>query len=172
MARVVEVYLGARVRQHVVIFFSEIFVRLRRDDGFNFADGDVFNLRVRHEGTSGDTRAEADNQDRFRIGMQQRGQMPQHSLQAHVLRFGGGFHLTAHVKINGAAFPARPGGRGIHAFRLVQQLPVTGGGRQAAAKADQLPGNGGNAEGEDHSEYECKRRFLRVAEEDHHASHR
>ena len=54
------------------------------------------------ESACGNSRAEADAEHGFRIGMNQPRQMAHHALQLHVEQFGGGFHVAVDIDVNGA----------------------------------------------------------------------
>src|SRR5271170_7058293 len=99
VAGVVVEDLGARVVEYVVVFVREVFGGGRWDQGLQFADRDFLNGGMDYERPRGYAGAEADDQDRLRIPMQQRGNMAEHPLQAHVVGFGGRLHLSADVKV-------------------------------------------------------------------------
>ena len=89
----------------VVIRLREVARRRRRNHGFDLANRDVLDAGIAREGSGRNARAEPDAQHGFRIGMQQRGQMANHSLQLHVIRLGRCFDVAVDVDLGGAVAP-------------------------------------------------------------------
>ena len=129
VARVVVDDVRTRVIHNIVILRAEISRRNRRNDGLDFANGDFLNARVGGESTGGYAGSEADSQYRLRMRMEQSRQMSDHSLEFHVVRFGGGFDVTVDVDADGSVTPARNGHRRISPFRGVNdgRLPESHG---------------------------------------------
>ena len=59
--------------------------------------------------------------------MDQRRQVPQHALQAHVERLGGSLHFAADVEVDLAAVQLRNHDGGVHPLAPIQRLAGFGG---------------------------------------------
>ena len=142
MARVVVDDLRFRIVQDVVILLRKIARGRGRNDGFNFADGDFLDAGIRGESAGGNSGAKSDSENRFRIGMKQRGKVPDHALQFHIVGFGGGFHVAVDVNFDGAVVPLSDGDGGIYSFDGMQNLRCGDLAEIHAAVGDHSPGIG------------------------------
>ena len=98
--------MGARIVKDVVILFEEILGGSGRNYRLDFADSNFLDAGIGGERAGGNSGAESDSENRFRIGMKQRGEVADHALQFHVIRFSGGFDVTIHVHFNCAVIPS------------------------------------------------------------------
>jgi len=143
-----------RIILHRVILRRKEPGRGRRNHRLNFANRDMFDARVSRERPRRNTRAESNSQYRLRVRMQNRGQMPDHSLQLHIEDLGRGFHVPVDVHVNRAVVPARNRHRRVAAFLRIKDFrhplisahkpPV---GNQFARRRVDVPGEqsgGGN----------------------------
>ena len=87
------------VVQHVVIFFSEVCGRDRRDFRFEFADGNALHIRIGDERSCGDSSAKTDNQCRSGVRMNQRRDMSHHPFQSHIERRGRSLGFSANEEL-------------------------------------------------------------------------
>src|SRR5262249_15620048 len=94
--------LDPRVLYHVEILLGEEPGDHSRDEWLDLADDDTFNIGIRDEAASRDPGAEADDEHRPRLRPQQRRQVTEHVLQAHVDRMAAGLGFAADVKIAGS----------------------------------------------------------------------
>ena len=124
MPGVVVMNFHARIIYHIVILLGEIRRHFAGDEGFDFANDNPFHIGIDDERTGRHARAAADDQHRFRLAVQHGGNVTEHSLQAHILRFGRGFHFAADVKISPAVAQFRDGDRGVSSFAQVEQSGI------------------------------------------------
>ncbi len=89
----------ARVVDDVMVLVVEV----RRDDAGNqaldLADDDPLDLGMHDKRSGGHSRPASDHEHRTGFGMQERGEVRQHSLQPHILRTARRLDLAADVKV-------------------------------------------------------------------------
>ena len=103
VARVVEDDVRARIEHDAVILRRRRYCVEAGGITGSISQTVIFsNAGIAGERSGGDTGAEADAEHRFRIGMQQGGQMADHALQLHVVEFGGRFHVAVDVDVDRA----------------------------------------------------------------------
>ena len=115
-----------------------------------------FDRRIDRDRAGGHAGAAADDQRVVRILRDQRRQVAEHPLQAHVLRFARRLHLAGVVIVEHAVATARDRHRGVPAFAHVDDLSLADAGRGVAAVGD-----------EDRRERRCT-----VLRQEHGAGHR
>ena len=106
VARVVVDDLHARIVDDVVVLLREV----RRHDFGNqrldLADHDALDARMQHERSRRHAGAEADDQHRLRIVVEQRRDVAEHALQSHVLRLARRLDLAGDVEVAHAVRPS------------------------------------------------------------------
>src|SRR6266849_7199878 len=98
MPGVVVDYPDATVCQDVVVLFGEESRNGRRDQGLNFANQYFIDVRMQNERAGGNAGSAADDQYTARLAMQQRGYVTEHTLQPHIVGFGGRLDLAADME--------------------------------------------------------------------------
>ena len=118
---------------------------------------------MEHEGAGGDAGSARDNENSFRFFVEQRRQVAEHALQAHVGGQRRGLYIAGAVKAANACRRQGHGDRHVHAFADVGAVnvlfaadrnilfidharnEVLGPGRHLPPVGDDTPGNGGNS---------------------------
>ena len=115
--------LHARILGHFEVLRAEIRADHPRDERLDFADHHPLHFGVRHERTRRDTGAESHDEHGTRIGMHERGQVAEQTLQAHVLRLRRRLDLSRDVEVAPAvAFQFTDGDGRIHSLAAIQLI--------------------------------------------------
>src|SRR5580704_3885700 len=81
VARVIVNDCGARIASDVIVLNVEIFCSGGRNERLHFADYNFLNTGIGDEGSGSDARAESDDQNGLRIGMDESSEMAERALQ-------------------------------------------------------------------------------------------
>ena len=96
--RIVIHYTGASVADHIVIFAVEISRRGFWNQRLDLAQCDFLYRRMRDKRARRHARAASHHERRTRALVEESGNMPEHSLQTHVLLLARRFHFSAHME--------------------------------------------------------------------------
>jgi hypothetical protein len=143
MPRIVEHQLDARIVEDVMVLVAEEGARAARHRRLDLADHDPLDLGMDRERAGGHAGADADDQDRARMRVEQGRNVPEHALEAHVDVHVGGFDLAGDMKLPRAAFAFGDGDRRGRALSQIQEARDRIPRIHRAAVGDQLPGTAG-----------------------------
>src|SRR5687768_3718219 len=153
MPRVVEDQLDARIVEDTVVLVAEVRARTGGHDSLDLADDDPFYFWMDRQRPSGHAGANAHNQHRLGIWMQERREVAEHALEAHVDVHVRRFDLAGDMKLLRAGHAFGDGDRRRGAFSEIQQ-PFDGVVRvDRSAKRNQVTWNRWYREHGDQGDY-------------------
>ena len=137
MARVVDSHAHFRVADHVEVVLAEIRRHHARHQRLDLGDRFVIHRRVHGDGAGCHARAAADDQHSARMLRDERRQVAEHPLQAHVLRLARRLHLARVVIVADAVGQLGHGDRGVQPLADVDDVGLAHAGRRVAAVRDE-----------------------------------
>ena len=153
--------LDLAVAEDVEVGLAEVLGRDRRDERLELRDDHALDGRVDADGAGGDARAQPDHEHAARPLGNERRQMAEHALQAHVLRVRRRLRLAGVVVGQRAVRLRGDGDRRRETLADVNDVGVEAARRQEAAERDELRRQRLHRERGDRERYAPRRRRQR-----------